>query len=85
MIGIVLGLVLSISLAHGQESSNQKQADERIITVTSLVTVNVTVTDSKGKYVKGLRQEQFDIYDERARQQIAHFAAEAAPVSIGIM
>jgi hypothetical protein len=32
---------------------------------TDPVTVNVTLRDKDGKYVKGLRQEQFEIFDNK--------------------
>jgi Ca-activated chloride channel homolog len=35
--------------------------------------------------VKSLKSDQFSIYDENARQKIAHFSVGAAPVSIGII
>jgi VWFA-related protein len=49
------------------------------------VTLNVIVTDSKGRYVKGLSRDQFEIYDNKVKQQIAHFSTDASPVSIGIV
>lgn len=52
---------------------------------TDLVTVNVTITDKNGKFVEGLKQEQFEVYDNRIKQQIEHFTAGDAPVSYGII
>ncbi|MDQ5846947.1 MAG: hypothetical protein M3539_16805 [Acidobacteriota bacterium] len=43
------------------------------------------VTDRAGRYVKGLGRDQFEVQDEKVKQQITHFSAEAAPVSIGIV
>jgi hypothetical protein len=34
--------------------------------------------------VKGLSRDQFDVYNNKVRQQIAHFLTDASPVSIGI-
>ncbi len=51
---------------------------------TRLVTVNVIVTDSKGHHVRDLSRDQFSIYDNKVKQQIAHFSTES-PVSIGIV
>jgi VWFA-related protein len=59
--------------------------DELIRVDTDLVTVNVAVTDSKGKPVSGLRQEQFEIFDDKTKQQISHFSAEESPVIYGIV
>jgi Ca-activated chloride channel family protein len=77
-------LLLSGALAQAQEVK-PNQGDEKIISATNLVTVNVIVTDGNGNYVKGLRRDQFEVSDEKVKQQIAHFSDEAAPVSIGIV
>lgn len=59
--------------------------EEQIVTGINLVSVNVIVTDRNGKYVDGLNRDQFEVFDEKVKQQIAHFSDEAAPVSIGIV
>ena len=51
------------------------QNEEPIRVETNLVTVNVALTDKQGKPVKGLRQDQFEIYDNKMKQQISHFSA----------
>ena len=66
-------------------STTQAQQDEKVVVGTNLVTLNVIVTDSKGRYVKGLSRDQFDVYDNKVKQQIAHFSTDASPVSIGIV
>ncbi|HJP93855.1 MAG TPA: VWA domain-containing protein [Pyrinomonadaceae bacterium] len=68
-----------------QTSTRQTQQDDRVIVGTNLVTLNVIVTDHKGQYVRGLSRDQFTIYDNKVKQQIAHFSADASPVSIGIV
>ena len=84
-IGATLLLTVFLGTARAQQGTKPRQSDERIVTTTNLVTVNVIVTDRDGKYVKGLGREQFAVYDEKLKQQIVHFSAEAAPVSIGIV
>lgn len=59
--------------------------DETVRVETNLVTVNVAVINKQGKFVKGLRPEQFEIFDNKSKQQIAYFSAEEAPVSYGIV
>jgi Ca-activated chloride channel family protein len=73
-----------------QCSKNRKPGEANTINAhvaitSNLVTVNVIVTDRKGSYVKGLNADQFSIYDENIKQNIAHFSVGAAPVSIGIV
>ncbi|HEX4900140.1 MAG TPA: hypothetical protein VFV61_06370, partial [Pyrinomonadaceae bacterium] len=80
-----LVLVICSSLARGQDVTKPTKDDDKIVSATNLVTVNVIVTDKRGNYVNGLRREQFSVIDEKVKQQIAHFSAEAAPVSIAIV
>jgi VWFA-related protein len=49
------------------------------------VVIPVTVTDSKGRVVSGLQKEHFTLYEDKVQQTITHFAAEDAPVSIGLV
>lgn len=50
-----------------------------------LVLIPVTVTDRTGKTVSGLEKQHFTVFEDSARQDIVHFAAEDAPASIGIV
>jgi len=59
--------------------------EEKIVSESNLVTVNVIATGNKGQYVKGLKQNQFEVYDEKVKQQIALFSTDEASVSIGIV
>ena len=60
--------------------------DEKKVTVSAnLVSVNVSVTDSRGSYVQGLGAEQFEVFDDGVRQRVSHFSAGDAPFSIGIV
>jgi len=70
--------VLSVTAINGQD-------EEQIRVETNLITVNVALRDKKGKYVKGLGQEQFEVFDNKTKQQISHFSAENASVSYGIV
>jgi len=49
------------------------------------VSVNVVVTDKKGRYVQGLREEHFRIYEDKVEQKVTHFFAEDAQCAIVIL
>ena len=55
-------------------STAQTLQEDRIVVGTNLVTVNVIVSDGSGLYVNGLTQDQFTVYDNKVKQQIAHFS-----------
>jgi Ca-activated chloride channel family protein len=83
---LCLAILVGTGTAPGQQTlTRQTQSDDRVIVGTNLVTVNVIVTDGDGRYVRGLSQDQFTVYDNQIKQQIAHFSADASPVSIGIV
>jgi len=50
-----------------------------------LINVNVTVTDRSGRFVSGLRQEDFLVYEDNKPIDVTHFSAERVPVSLGIV
>ena len=61
------------------------QEDEKVTVSANLVSVNVSVTDSRGRSVQGLSGEQFELFDDGVRQRVAHFSAEDAPVCVGVV
>jgi Ca-activated chloride channel family protein len=50
-----------------------------------MVLVPVTVTDPMNRLVTGLEREDFEVFEGGGKQAIRTFAAEDAPVSIGII
>ena len=52
---------------------------------TTLVLVPVSVTDPYNRYVLGLEQQDFHIFEDDVPQIITHFSSEDAPLSIGLL
>jgi Ca-activated chloride channel family protein len=50
-----------------------------------LINVTATVTDDDGRFVSGLRKEDFALYEDGVRQDVTHFSNERVPVSLGIV
>jgi len=50
-----------------------------------LVNVTATVTDDSGRFVSGLRKEDFTVYDDGARQEVTYFSNDRVPISLGIL
>ena len=50
-----------------------------------LVALNVTVTDAARKYVTGLGQADFAVFEDGVQQQLTFFAADAAPIDLAIL
>jgi Ca-activated chloride channel family protein len=60
-------------------------AQQRIRSGVELVELNVTVTDPGGKYVPGLGQDDFDVYEDGAKQKLTFFSATQQPISLAIL
>lgn len=76
-LGVAAFVVCATPSLHGQDGFRFKSGVE-------LVNVNVTVTDRSGRFVEGLRQEDFLVYDDNKEQDVSHFTAERVPVSLGV-
>lgn len=50
-----------------------------------LVLVPVTITDWKDRLVIGLNKDNFQLFENKQRQEIKHFSSEDTPVSVGII
>jgi Ca-activated chloride channel family protein len=66
-------------------SSGALSAQEPIVVHTDLVTLRVTVTDTKGNYVLGLDKNAFTIQDNDSPQAITAFSDEDTPVSVAVI
>src|SRR6185436_16121188 len=79
---------LAVVSAQGQsqrpERPNDGQESFRFKSGVELINVTATVTDANGRFVPGLRQDDFVIYEDNEPQQITHFSSERVPVSLGI-
>jgi len=64
---------------------NLNRGDDRVLINTDLISFNVTVMDQYGRFVTGLSQSAFTIFDDKQAQEITFFSDEDAPVSLGIV
>ncbi|MGE0131130.1 MAG: VWA domain-containing protein [Blastocatellales bacterium] len=63
----------------------QSEDDATIRVDTTLVTVPVVAMDSAGKFVPGLRAEDFRVFEEGVAQEIAFFLSAEEPVTVALM
>jgi Ca-activated chloride channel family protein len=56
-----------------------------VLVNSDLITVTVTVQDSYGRYVSGLSEKAFSIFDNKQQQEISFFSDDDAPVSVGVI
>jgi VWFA-related protein len=85
-LAILLFVAASIAAGHAQDPQSQGDAQKfRFRTGVELINISATVTDGSGRFVSGLRKDDFRIYQDDQPQQISHFSAERVPVSLGII
>jgi Ca-activated chloride channel family protein len=79
--------LLAISV-QGQQQPAPAPGDQdegfRFKSGVELINVTATVSDSRGRFVPGLRREDFVVYEDDQPQQVTHFSAERVPVSLGV-
>lgn len=79
---LVSALVLAFSLAQ-TNSFAQEAAPDVIKINTDLVVLDAQVLDKKtGQAVGDLKREDFELYDDGARQEISYFSRDELPLSI---
>ncbi|HEX6322588.1 MAG TPA: VWA domain-containing protein, partial [Vicinamibacterales bacterium] len=78
---------LAAAMAAAAISAQQKPQEPGFSFRTSaqLVNVTVTVTDSDGRFVSGLRKEDFVVYEDGKPVEVTHFDNERVPVSLGLV
>lgn len=77
---VALLAVLTASVVPAQE-----QEGFRFRSGVELVNVTATVTDEDGRFVPGLRKEDFRVFDDNAPVDVTHFSNERVPVSLGVV
>jgi len=75
--------ITMVPLTGWAQEAAEKQATFR--SGVDLVTVSATVRDSKGRLVKDLTKQDFEVIDRGERRVISEFRSERAPLSLAIL
>ncbi len=81
---IACGALLLFALGSVRGQDNQQPA-EVIKVYSNLVSVPVIVSDRDGRYIPGLRQEDFKLFDNNAQQTLSFFDAAEEPLNIALL
>jgi VWFA-related protein len=71
--------------AQNQSESAKQEQDAPIKLGSTLVSVPVIVSDRNGRYVSGLKAENFTLYKDGVKQQISFFTAEEEPIHVALL
>lgn len=82
-------VALALLTIHSPVSSQQKQpesTDDEVLRVnTNLVTIPVSVLDRNGRFIPGLSQEQFHLFENGVEQTIAYFDSAEKPFTVALL
>jgi len=78
---------------EGQSGSDKSRSQDeqqgpgnfRFKSGVELINVTATVSDSNGRFVPNLHQEDFTVFEDEVQQAVTQFSAERVPVSLGIL
>src|SRR5204863_3646884 len=71
---------LLVALACLVLAGDMRAADSTFHSGVDLVPLNVIVTDAHDRFVKGLNQSDFSVYEDGVQQDVAYFAAANVPL-----
>jgi Ca-activated chloride channel homolog len=67
------------------QSGSGSQIGGRIALNVNLVVLHTSVVDDRGKFVEGLTQDDFRVYEDKVEQKLSIFKREDIPVSMGLV
>src|SRR5262245_16696951 len=85
LIGCLLLLAPQPGVRGQQQGPDIDQDKDVIRQRTSLVVVNVSVTDKQFRQISGLNKEHFEIYEDKVRQKIESISDDHRPAIVGII
>ena len=62
-----------------------QKKEEKFVIKTNMVSVTVTVSDQNRRFVTGLEKKDFEVYDDKVKQDIALFSTQDSPLTLGIV
>src|ERR1700740_3333984 len=69
----------------GQTPAPAPQGTGKISLNVNLVVLHTSVLDDRGKFVEGLTQDNFRVYEDKVEQKLSIFKREDIPVSMGLV
>jgi Ca-activated chloride channel homolog len=83
---LFLVLVSGVLVPEVKAQEDKAQPPTEVIKVYSnLVSVPVIVSDRNGRYIAGLKEEDFKLYDNSAQQKLAYFDSAEAPLNVALL
>lgn len=79
-------LLCSSATAPAAFGPSKPAGDDDVVKLgVDLVSLNITVVDASGRFIRGLDEGAFEVYEDKVRQQISHFSREETPISLAVV
>lgn len=72
--------------SNGKIIEESVENDDDVISIeTNLVTLPVRVLDRNGRFVSGLKKEDFKVFEDKIEQEVAYFSNEQKPFTVALV
>jgi VWFA-related protein len=78
---LVIALIVGTAWAQ-REDKDQKSGNIQFRVAVEAVDLSVVVTDRKGRFVPGLEEDDFEIFEDDAPQEMSFFTSEITPLTV---
>jgi Ca-activated chloride channel family protein len=78
-------LAVLFASAGATALAGQASQGQRIRSGVELVSLSVTATDGQGKYATDLNEDDFEVYEDGAKQKVTFFSKTQQPISLAIL
>ena len=83
-VGVLVGLTPPTSGAEPREAAGQEEIPQYPVDVRA-VALDVLVTDHKGRFVSGLKRDDFTVLESGVPQELSFFTAGRTPVTVLVL
>lgn len=80
-----LAAVTALTWPPGTIVTRAAQEQRAFRAGTDLVVLTVTVTDSAGRLVSGLKQADFQVFEDQTLQEVSLFSSEQPPIALSLL
>ncbi len=85
-LALCLALAASVALAAQQPPAPQAPEKPQVFRAgVEMVSLNVTVIDSQGRYVTDLEEKDFNVFEDGARQELTFFNKNNLPIALSLL
>jgi Ca-activated chloride channel family protein len=85
LVSLFLFCLFLLSFPAQEKPKKDKDPDYTLSVDVNLVTLHVSVFDEKDRLIKGLKKEDFTVFEDKVQQEVSLFREEDIPVSLGLV